>query len=370
MKKVYLKQINLKNYRNFSKLSLDLNDNVNIIIGPNGSGKTNILESISLLSPGKGLKSSHFNDICQDSTNHWETDFAIQSKLGNAEIITSFSTQDKSRKIAYNGSKMASSEFSNLLNIVWLTPQMEGLFLGGASARRKFLDRIVYNFDSKHAKTIAKYDHFMRERNKILSQSNSSSFQSDNNDSLDQSSWLETLEKNMAIEAKLIETARRNAINLMQEAIDSLDIPFPKAYLKISDLSENQTSWKDFVAEYALVLKNNRQKDSYSGRANFGVHKSDLIVLHKQHKRQARLCSTGEQKALLISLMLASVEFILRNTDSAPILLLDELFVHLDGVIRNHLAKYIMNSKLQTFITTTDVVGIEQLAKKSYVINL
>jgi len=360
MKKVQLEQINVRNYRNFSELQLDFTEGINIIVGPNGSGKTSILEAISLLSPGKGLKSAHFDDICKSGASIWQTEFRLQSKLGKAEITTSFSAKNRARKINYNGSKITSSELSNLLNVVWLTPQMEDLFIGGTSNRRKFLDRIVYNFDSRHAKAIVKYEHFMRERNKILSQ----------RDFMSQSAWLATLEEKMTIEAKSIEYARQNAMSLMQEAIDSLDTPFPKAYLEISSLFKEQGKEVEFIENYMSMLSINRQKDAYSGRTNFGVHKSDLIVLHKSQKRQARLCSTGEQKALLISVILASIEFILRNTQTTPIILLDELFVHLDDSRKKHLAEYITSSKLQTFITATDIMGIEQLAKKAHIIDL
>lgn len=360
MKQAYLKKINLKNYRNFLEIGLDFTQAINIIIGPNGSGKTNILESISLLSPGKGLKSAHFNDICKSGANSWETEFCAQSKLGSAEIATSFSVQDRSRKITYNGSAISSGELSNLLNIVWLTPQMEDLFLSGPGHRRKFLDRIVYNFDSNHAKNITKYEHFVRERNKVLL----------DRDFMSQSSWLTSLEEKISIEAKSIEDARQNAMSLMQEAIDSLDTPFPKAYLQISDLFEEHGDCTDFIQKYRDILAANRQKDSYSGRANFGVHKSDLIVTHKDQQRQARFCSTGEQKALLISVVLASIEFILINTKATPILLLDELFVHLDDIRKKYLAEYIIGSNLQTFITTTDIIGIEELAANANIIEL
>jgi DNA replication and repair protein RecF len=361
MKQVHIEQINVQNYRNFSTLSLDCTKGINIIRGPNGSGKTNILESISLLAPGKGLKSTHFDEICRTgSDNNWQSKFYLNSKLGTAEIAMSHVLKDRSRKISYNGAKIASSELSNLLNVVWLTPQMEDLFLSGANGRRKFLDRIVYNFNNSHAKAILKYEHFMRERNKILSQGYNNS----------KDSWLDTIEEKMALEAKSIAEARSLAVDLMQKAINSLDTPFPKAHLEISPLSEHEQEWPEFITEYKDLLRLNRQKDSYSGRTNFGVHRSDLLVSYEDKKRQARLCSTGEQKALLISLTLASIELIRHNTETTPIILLDELFVHLDEARKKHLANYIIDSKLQTFITTTDIVGLEELAKISQIIDL
>ncbi|MDG1436545.1 MAG: DNA replication/repair protein RecF [Rickettsiaceae bacterium] len=360
MKQAYLKKINLRNYRNLSELSLSCAPGINIIVGPNGSGKTNILESMSLLSPGKGLKSAHFDDLCRDGSDSWQAAFDIQSKLGSAEIVSSFSLRAKSRKITYNGSSVSSAELPNLLNVVWLTPQMEDLFLSSPGNRRRFLDRIVYNFNAKHAQSIAKYEHYVRERTKILQ----------DRDYLSQSSWLTSLEEKIAIEARVIDGSRRDAMSLMQRAIDDLNTPFPKADLQISDLHEAQNDWADFIKEYMAIMANNRQKDSYSGRASFGVHKSDMIVVHKKQGRQARFCSTGEQKALLISVILASIEFILLSAKATPILLLDELFVHLDDVRKKHLAEYIISGKLQTFITTTDIVGIEELAENANIIEL
>lgn len=360
MKDIYVEQINLQNYRNFLELFLKFENGVNLIVGNNGIGKTNILEAISLLSPGKGLKSVHFNDICKVGNNSWLTKFNLQSKVGKTEIISSFSSLDRSRKIQYNGSQISSSELPNLLNVVWTTPQMESLFLDGASARRRYLDRVVYNFDNNHAKHLAKYEHFVRERKKILAQVNFAS----------EGDWLGNLEEKIAIEANLIYKARQNAINLMQNAINSLDSKFPKANLKLGSLSEDIEKCENFVEEYSLILKKNRQKDSYSKRTNFGVHKTDLLVFHSDKDRSASQCSTGEQKALLISLIIASIEFILHNTKTKPILLLDELFVHLDDTRKKYLSDYIIATKLQTFITTTDIIGIEELAQNANIINL
>ena len=156
----------------------------------------------------------------------------------------------------------------------------------------------------------------------------------------------------------------------MQAAIDSLDTKFPKAQLKISPLYTEPVKDEAFIENYIATLANNRQKDCYSGRTNFGVHKTDLLVFHELEHRPAQLCSTGEQKALLISVILASVESVLQNTQTTPIILLDELFVHLDESRKKHLADYITVSKLQTFITTTDIIGIEDLAANAHIIEL
>ena len=360
MKQVYLQSMYVQDYRNFPELSLNFDAGINIIVGPNGSGKTNILESISLLSLGKGLKSSKFDDICRFGKDSWKTKFCLKSKLGIAEIDSSFSINERARKLNYNGSKLSSTELAGLLNIIWLTPQMEGLFLGASSSRRKFLDRIVHNFDAKHVTALTYYEHFMRERNKVLS----------SRDYITQGSWLSTLEEKMAIEAKFIEQARQKAISYMQAAIDSLDTKFPKAQLKISPLYTEPVKDEAFIENYIATLANNRQKDCYSGRTNFGVHKTDLLVFHELEHRPAQLCSTGEQKALLISVILASVESVLQNTQTTPIILLDELFVHLDESRKKHLADYITVSKLQTFITTTDIIGIEDLAANAHIIEL
>ena len=360
MKLVYLEQLSMDNYRNFSEWSIEFDKGINIIVGPNGSGKTNILESISYLSPGKGLKSAHFDEVRRHEEQKWSTNFKLKSKLGVAEIISSYTQNDRSRKMLYNGSKISGSELSNLLNVIWLTPQMEGLFLGSSSARRKFLDRIVYSFNPNHAKNIAKYNHYMRERNKSLA----------NGDLNLQDPWLGALEEKMAQEALKIATAREEAISLTQDTVDSLNTEFPKADLSITSLFESEEQWDSFEISYLQVLKDNRQKDFYSGRTSFGVHKADLNVSYREKGQQAKLCSTGEQKALLISIALASIESVMQNTQTTHILLLDELFVHLDDSRKKYLSSYIIQSKLQTFITTTDIIGIEDLASKAHIINL
>ena len=360
MKSVYLNHATLKNYRNFSELSIEFKQGINIIIGSNGSGKSNILESISFLSPGKGIKSANFDEVSRYGLSKWASQFDLQSKLGVAELALVYNSTENTRQIQYNGSKISVSELSNLLTLIWLTPQMEGIFLDSSSARRKFFDRIVYNFYIDHAKNIAKYQYYMRERNKCLA----------NNDLNSAASLLSILEQHMAKEAFKISLARSKTIKLMQESIDNLNTEFPKAKLSISSLFESEDEFENFEANYLDHLAKARKKDIYSGRTSFGVHKIDLNVFHQDKQRHAKLCSTGEQKALLVSIVLASIESVIKNTQTTPILLLDELFVHLDDIRKKHLALYIMQNKLQTFITSTDIIGIEDLISKAHIIKL
>ena len=360
MKDIYLERILLDNYRNFAALSLHVTNGSNIIIGENGSGKTNILESISLLSAGKGLKSANFNDVCRYDNDYWHTKFNLYSKLGAAELITNFHANGKTRTINYNGSKISSSELANLLNLIWITPQMEGLFTGAASVRRKFLDRLTYNFNAKHANNLSKYEYFMRERSKVLSQ----------RDWQSQQDWLSILENKMIDEALCIEQSRQNAVRCLQKAINDINTDFPKANLLLSSLFEQKNQENDIRDAYQATLCQNREKDSYSTRTSFGVHRSDLLVMHYNKKQPAKICSTGEQKAMLVSIILSAVEAVAQQTQSTPILLLDEIFIHLDQVRQKQLEDYIISTKLQTFITATDIVGIETLAKKSNIIAL
>lgn len=359
MQKISLQTLTLKNYRNFSNLELEFQDKVVVIIGQNGSGKTNILESISLLSPGRGLRSARLDEIVQIGQQSWHSSFKLQSKLGLSEISTDF-LQSGTRKIDYNGSKIANNELPSLTSMIWLTPQMEGVFLGSSSDRRRFLDRIVYSFDSMHAKRINKYDYYMKQRLKVLTQ----------HDKSESDIWLTGLEEAMASAAHEIDQKRREILAFVQNSIDGLDTQFPKAKLEISNLLENNNDNIDFTEYFKNKLKENRKKDEYSGRTNFGVHKTDFIVSHQEKKQLAKYCSTGEQKAMLISIILAQIDSLKKNAKILPLVLLDELFVHLDKKRREYLSDYIFNSNIQTFITATETSGVITLASDAQLIEV
>lgn len=357
---VYLEQLNLHNYRNFKVLNLVFNNNIIVILGENGSGKTNILEAISLIAPGRGLRGAKYDEISHDLCENWSSSIYLQSKVGKALLKSDFLINTNSRTIEYNGSKIRNSELTTLTNIIWLTPQMDGIFLSSASDRRRFLDRIVYNFYQDHASNINKYDHLVSERLKLLVQINS------NFDEV----WLKILETKIASLALKISKLRSSVVVFLQEAIAVVDAPFPKAKLSVNSLFAKEIEGEEFLEAYSINLNKNRQKDRITKRTNFGVNKQELIVGHEEKKQLAKFCSTGEQKALLISILLGQIEANKTIAKTTPILLLDELFVHLDDKRKDSLAEYIINSKLQTFITATDMSGLDKITGLAQVIHI
>lgn len=359
MLKISLQALSLKNYRNFDNLDLRFGDKLVFIIGENGSGKTNILESISLLSPGRGIRFARFEEIIKNGCSSWHSKFTLQSKLGLAEITNNF-TLHTSRTLAYNGSKISSNELTKLTSIIWLTPQMEGIFLDTSSERRRFLDRIVYSFDPLHARRINKYEHYQSQRLRALVQENGCS-----------DLWLKGIEESMSKSAEEIDQKRREIINIMQSSIDNLHTAFPRAQLAITNLLlEPKDTSSDFVGYYSDKLKDYRQKDKYSGKTNFGVHKTDFIVSYKDKNQLAKYCSTGEQKAMLISIMLSQIDCLKNNARIMPILLLDEIFVHLDERRKDYLLDYIIDSQMQSFITATETGSMANKVKNMQLIEI
>lgn len=360
MKEIYLTDLELENYRNFINYRVsNLSPSVNIVIGPNGSGKTNILESISFLAPGRGLKLAKYEEICHQNTPDWRSKFLMQSKLGLAEIAMQYH-KDSKRTIEYNGSKLPSSELVKICNIIWITPQMNSFFSGPPSVRRKFIDRIAYNFYPLHIKHLTKYDYYQQERIKFITANGVNT----------NTGWLSNIEEKLVDEALIINNARSKTLMHMQKAMASLKFDFPKAKLSLSDFDEGVSFDSISKVKYLDLLEKYRKKDMYSNKTSIGTHRTDLIVEYIDKSSIAKQCSTGEQKALLISLILASIDSIISTTNSKPLLLLDELFVHLDSERRKELSKYILNTKIQTFITTTDMIGFDLLKQHANIINL
>lgn len=360
MHHIYLQKLNLENYRNFKDLAIDAGNQPVILIGENGSGKTNILEAISLFSPGKGIRGAKLDDLCRREADSCFAQTLLHSKLGAVELSTHFSRQVNKRSTLFNGSKIPNNELSNFSSMIWLTPQMEGIFAAGLSDRRKFFDRIVYNNTPSHATSINKYEYYMYERNTILTHNKI------------ETNWLTIIEEKMAELSVEIASSRLKTLVYIQKSINELDNEFPKAILAIDGVVENniaqgQKNSQEFIK---TELFNMRSKDKMSGRTNFGVHKSDFVVTHQGKNALAKLCSTGEQKAMLIAILLAQVNYAIKENITKPIMLLDEIFVHLDNRRKQYLIDFLVQSGMQLWITATDTSGIESLVPKAQLIKL
>jgi DNA replication and repair protein RecF len=379
--KTNLVKHSLTNYRNFKDYLLEIDSDLILITGRNGSGKTNILESISYLSPGKGIRSSNFEFLSREEKFAWQTESLLSSKIGTAEICAKFDIDKKQRALFYNGSKISSHELSRLVNIIWLTPQMNGIFIAPRSERLRFLDRMVFGFFKNHSANLNKLDYFQSERLKHLT----------NNIGNFDASWLKVLESKIAEHAFEIDHARRKSIFYMQDAIGRLQSDFPKAKITLKTfdneiqfsyppevnkndnkgyLLENEAVRDDFYNCYLNKLKEHRYQDACSGRTNYGAQKVDLVIFHQDKEKDVTFCSTGEQKAMLISLFIAQVNSIIDKTKATPILLFDELFVHLDDLRKQLLSDYVINIQAQCFITSTDDYGITDIAKAAQRISL
>lgn len=351
-----LKELKISNYRNLESKHLEFTHDITLIIGDNGLGKTNLLESISMLSPGRGLRNCPPEDMCRYGASGWNIAARFDSNLGEASVKMSYSPESR-KKIEFNGSKISNHELSNITNMIWLTPQMEGLFLGSPGDRRRFLDRMVFVSHRDHASKVSKYEKLQRERIKILEGPS----QDD--------SWISIIEKEMAELGMGIIHNRLDVIESINRNIEDLESAFPKAKIELDGRIIELMKEAEPMEAIKVEFKEHRQKDRFSGRTNFGAGKCDMLVFYESKNMPARACSTGEQKALLISIITAQQ----LELENKPIFLLDEVFVHLDRARRQFLAEFLVKNGAQVIITSTerelaelfDKVGIIELESEA-----
>jgi DNA replication and repair protein RecF len=343
-------RLSLTNFRCYNDAILSAGSGFNILTGENGAGKTNILEAISLLTPGRGLRGVALSEIArQDGPGG----FGVAAQLGAVELGTgTVATAPERRIVRINGATHAATALSEWLSVIWLTPTMDRLFSDSAGERRRFFDRLVLALDPAHARHSSRYDAAMRQRNRLLA-----------GEEQPDPDWLTALEEQMAVHGGAIARARTRLIGLLSEQIGKTpDGPFAKAMLAID-------GWHDdgLLAEQ---LARGRTRDAAAGRTLAGPHRSDLMVTHLAKQQPAANCSTGEQKALLLGIILAHAELVTEQKGGRPILLLDEVAAHLDQVRRASLFARLESGGGQVWITGTDpelfaVIG--QDAKRFYV---
>ncbi|NVK19793.1 MAG: DNA replication/repair protein RecF [Methylocystaceae bacterium] len=367
-------RLTLSNFRCYDFQRLDLDSRPVVLFGKNGAGKTNILEAVSLLGPGRGMRRAKAGDLArrdagceEDSGRAWGVAATVETNAGPVDIGTGREetgrTGTRERRVVRIEGETArgQSVLADYVDVVWLLPQMDRLFLDGAIARRRFLDRLVFGFDPSHATRMNAYEHSLRERAKLL--------KTGRNDDR----WLSGLEEQMATKAVAVAAARKDIgarLNIL--AVDGWG-PFPGAQLTPTGLIEgwlDEFSALEVEDKFRAFLAEHRMVDAKVGGAKDGVHKSDLLVRHVPKDQPAEVCSTGEQKALLTGMVLANTKALALDRGRLPLLLLDEVGAHLDEDRRKALFEAICDLGAQAWMTGTDAASFDALKSQANFFNV
>ncbi len=369
----YIQSLQLSCFRNYAASELGgLPAGVVVLCGQNGAGKTNVLEAISFLSPGRGLRTAKIaevqnRDIAADNFVPWSVSALIESAYGPVRIGTGRDGMDDKRVIRINGesAKGGQAAMTEYLSVIWLTPQMDRLFVDAAAGRRKFLDRMVFAFDPGHSGRTTRYENAMRQRSRLLQVGNADP------------AWLDGLEATMAGTGVAIAAGRQDFIRRLQQAIDrtpaEIQAHFPRAVLGLRGTVEELVRRVPALEVEEMLryqLRASRAQDCETGGAATGPHKSDLLVRYDAKQMPADQCSTGEQKALLIGMVLAHSRMIGAEHGNPPVLLLDEVAAHLDESRRAVLYRILLDMKVQVFMTGTDLALFEPLQQAGYFLNI
>lgn len=355
--RAWIERLRLGNFRNYAALALELGPEPVVLTGANGSGKTNLLEALSLLAPGQGLRRVPYSEMTGPQGIDWTLSVIVHRPEGPVTVGTGNSAKSPGseaagRTVRIDREPASPGRLAEVIEVVWLTPAMDGLFTGPASDRRRFLDRLAVCFDPAYRTSYNQFERAARQRNRLLEDERASPSQ------------FEGLELIIAEAGVAMAAARLDAVERIRARIDArraqrAGSPFPWAAIAIEGAFEQRLQEKPAVEvedEYRAMLARGRARDRAAGRMLDGPHRSDLAVEHGLKAMPARLCSTGEQKALLVNLILAHAELVTRHrSGTAPILLLDEIAAHLDDMRREALFEEIMALGSQAFMTGTDL---------------
>ncbi len=364
---VFIRKLTLANFRNYSSLSLDLEPGMVVFSGENGAGKTNLLEAISLLTPGRGLRRAPYADVAREGS---VGGFAVHAHLDGAKGPFDIGTgtagldpnSEAGRRVRINSAQAAAEDLLEWLRVLWITPAMDALFTGPAGDRRRFLDRLVLAIDPGHGRRALDYEKAMRGRNRLLADG-----------SRDQA-WFDAIELQMVEAGTAIAAARAEMVRLLAAMIDKLPAsPFPQADLALAGSLEAMVGHAPAVEieeTFRRALASGRERDRAAGRTLDGPHRSDLLVRHRPKSMPAELCSTGEQKALLVGIVLAHARLSGEMSGSVPILLLDEIAAHLDAGRRAALFSILENLGCQTFMTGTEATLFSSIEGRALILTV
>jgi DNA replication and repair protein RecF len=354
--RVSIGTLKLAQFRNYQALDLTIDQRPVVLTGPNGAGKTNLLEAISFLSPGRGLRRARLTEVARHAGDgSWAVSATITGPQGEAEIGTGITIgaegPEPRRSVRVNRAPAPNTEaLLEHVRVVWLTPAMDGLFTGAASERRRFLDRLVLAIDGRHGARVNAYERAMRERNRLFEQGRSDA------------RWYNAVEAQMAELGVAIAAARRECVGLLSAATAEVpaDGPFPASGISLAGSVENMldaagaTGAEDLFRQ---ALRDGRSADRAAGRTLSGPHLTDLAVTHLPKAAGAAECSTGEQKALLIGIVLAHARLIAKINGETPIILLDEVAAHLDPSRREALFGILVHLGAQAWMTGTETAS-------------
>jgi DNA replication and repair protein RecF len=353
-------RLTLTHFRNYRAASLSPRGDMVVLVGPNGAGKTNCLEAISFLSPGRGLRRATLEDVADNQGDgSWAVSAEVEGALGLSTLGTGIDAgrgdAAGSRRCRIDREAVASAAaFGDHLRIVWLTPAMDGLFTGAASERRRFFDRLVLAIDAEHSSRVSALERSLRSRNRLLEVRN---YDDHWCDAIER----ETAELAVAVAATRGQTATRLAAMLRARGLASA---FPSAEIALDGWMENALLGEPATTvedRYRAILKTNRVRDAAAGRTLDGPHLTDLNVIYAPKNMPAREASTGEQKALLIGLVLAHATLVAEMTGIVPLLLLDEIVAHLDPGRRKALFDELARLGAQVWMTGADPAAFGEL---------
>jgi len=331
-------RLGLSHVRSHLRTVLETDHRPIAIYGPNGAGKTNILEAVSLLSPGRGLRRAAASDIARRPGDvGWKVTAEISGRP-TSEIET-WAEPGGARQVRIDGKAAPQTALARLLRVLWLVPAMDRLWTEGADGRRRFLDRMTMSLEPGHGETVLAYEKAMRERNRLLK------------DEVTDPRWYEALEAQMAATGAALHAARARAVERVTAAEESGCSSFPAATLSLEGPEETPPPLEE--PDLAEALREGRRKDMAAGRTLVGPHRADLGAIYTAKGAPARDCSTGEQKALLISLVLANARALAEDTRTPPVLLLDEVAAHLDADRRAALYAEVVALGGQAWMTGT-----------------
>ena len=361
-----IRRLTLTNFRSYHAAQIDVGTAPVVLVGPNGAGKTNLIEAISLLAPGRGLRRATLDEVAfSEGDGSWAVSCDVEGALGLASLGTGIEAPTQmeaptARKCRIDREPVSSATaFADHLRVIWLVPAMDTLFNGPASERRRFLDRLVLAVDAEHSSRVSALERSLRSRNRLLEEQRPDAH------------WLDAVEHETAELAVAVAAQRAETVGRLQAALEARSgraASFPIAEIALNGWMERllpDHPAAEIEDRYRTVLRDNRPRDAAAGRTLDGPHLTDLTVTHAAKAIPAADASTGEQKALLIGLVLAHAGLLTAMTEFAPLLLLDEVVAHLDPARRAALYGEVETLGAQVWMTGADPAAFAEIAESA-----